>query len=229
MVNLLTSMRREPGLTSEDTFLAVTTLAFDIAALELFLPLTTGACVVIAPREVVVDGRRLARLLQGSDATVMQATPATWRMLLEAGWRGNPDSRCSVAVKRCPGTSPIVCYSVVGTLESLRTHRDHDLVGRLTGLARTSPSFIGRPIANTQFYVLDRQLRPVPVGVAGELFIGGDGVGPRLSEPARIDRRAIHGRSFPAGYGLVALPDRRLGPLSDRWLSSSTWDASTTR
>ena len=90
VVNLLTSMRREPGLVPEDTFLAVTTLAFDIAALELFLPLTTGACVVIATHEVAADGRRLARLLEDSSATVMQATPATWRMLLGAGWGGNP-------------------------------------------------------------------------------------------------------------------------------------------
>ena len=84
VVNLLTSMRREPGLAAEDRLLAVTTLSFDIAALELFLPLTSGACVIIAPRDVAANGWKLARLLEDSHATVMQATPATWRMLLEA-------------------------------------------------------------------------------------------------------------------------------------------------
>ena len=88
MVNFLESMGREPGLCAEDVLVAVTTLSFDIAGLELFLPLIKGAQVVIAGREAVVDGRSLAKLLESSGATVMQATPATWRMLVESGWSG---------------------------------------------------------------------------------------------------------------------------------------------
>jgi non-ribosomal peptide synthetase component F len=99
VVNFLTSMAREPGLHAEDVLLAVTTLAFDIAVLELFLPLCVGARVVIASREVAWDGERLAKVLGECGATVMQATPATWRLLIEAGWRG---SRHCVAGRRSP-------------------------------------------------------------------------------------------------------------------------------
>ena len=89
VVNFLDSMRQQPGLGAEDVLLAVTTLSFDIAGLELFLPLTTGARVVLASREKASDGQALARLLDHCGATVMQATPATWRLLLEAGWKGH--------------------------------------------------------------------------------------------------------------------------------------------
>ena len=137
VVNLLTSMRREVGLVAEDTLLAVTTLAFDIATLELFLPLTTGARVVIATREDAADGRRLAHLLEESRATVMQATPATWRMLLQAGWEGSP--RLKIL---CGGEAMTrelaerLLAPLRGTLEPLRSHRDHDLFSWVAGLTR---------------------------------------------------------------------------------------------
>src|SRR5690606_6722283 len=89
MVNFLCSMQREPGLCASDTLLAVTTLSFDIAVLELFLPLISGATVLIAGSEQAADGLQLRALLETSGATVMQATPATWRMLLAAGWQGD--------------------------------------------------------------------------------------------------------------------------------------------
>ena len=101
VVNFLHSMRREPGITAEDVLLAITTLSFDIAGLELLLPLTTGAKVVVVPREVAVDGSALAELLQETGATVMQATPATWRLLLAAGWKG------SAALKVLCGGEPL--------------------------------------------------------------------------------------------------------------------------
>ncbi|MEZ5317813.1 MAG: condensation domain-containing protein [Vicinamibacterales bacterium] len=88
--NLLGAMRRQPGFTARDRLLAVTTLSFDIAGLELLLPLTTGGVVILADREEAMDPVRLARRLETSAATVMQATPATWRALVEAGWDGRP-------------------------------------------------------------------------------------------------------------------------------------------
>src|SRR4029077_12749992 len=87
------SMQQEPGLSKEDVLVAVTTLSFDIAGLEIYLPLITGACLVVATRESTQDGRALANLLGESGATVMQATPATWRLLVESGWSGKPDLR----------------------------------------------------------------------------------------------------------------------------------------
>src|SRR5262249_28260033 len=89
LVNLLCSMRTEPGFAENDALLAVTTLSFDIAGLELYLPLIAGGRVIIATREVAADGDQLMNLLSSSGATVMQGTPATWRLLLEAGWKGS--------------------------------------------------------------------------------------------------------------------------------------------
>jgi len=90
LTNLLASMGREPGLSGHDVLLAVTTLAFDIAGLELFLPLVVGGRVVLATRETAADPSALAGLLEMAGATVMQATPATWRMLIDSGWAGKP-------------------------------------------------------------------------------------------------------------------------------------------
>src|SRR5262249_39986229 len=88
VVNFLTSIAREPGMSERDVVLAVTTLSFDIAVLELLLPLVVGAEIVLATRAEATDGAALARLLEQHRATVMQATPATWRMLIETGWQG---------------------------------------------------------------------------------------------------------------------------------------------
>lgn len=88
-INFLNSMRITPGVTQEDTLIAVTTISFDIAVLEIYLPLITGARLVLASREAAKDAAELIELLTNFNATVMQATPSTWRMLLEAGWSGN--------------------------------------------------------------------------------------------------------------------------------------------
>ncbi|HKM55690.1 MAG TPA: amino acid adenylation domain-containing protein, partial [Isosphaeraceae bacterium] len=176
VVNLLTSMRREPGLVPEDTFLAVTTLSFDIAALELFLPLTTGACVVIATHEVAADGRRLARLLEESSATVMQATPATWRMLLGAGWGGNPKLKVLCGGEALPRDLAERLLPLCAELWNLYGPTETTIWSAAWRVSPGQPILLGRPIANTQFYVLDRLHRPVPVGVPGELFIGGEGL-----------------------------------------------------
>ncbi len=93
LVNLLWSMMREPGLSARDVFAAVTTISFDIAGLELYLPLIAGARVELVSREDASSGTALAECLARSGATIMQATPATWRMLVEAGWTGAPGFR----------------------------------------------------------------------------------------------------------------------------------------
>ncbi len=176
VVNLLTSMRREPGLATDDKLLSVTTLAFDIAALELFLPLTTGACVVIASREVATDGRRLARLLDECGATVMQATPATWRMLLQVGWRGNPRLKVLCGGEALPRDLAEHLLPRCAALWNLYGPTETTIWSAACRVFPGQPIVIGRPIANTQFHVLDRHLRPVPAGVPGELYIGGDGL-----------------------------------------------------
>jgi amino acid adenylation domain-containing protein/thioester reductase-like protein len=177
VVNFLASMGWEPGLTEQDTLLAVTTLSFDIAGLEIFLPLTVGARLLLVPREVTQDGQRLTQTLATSAATVMQATPATWQMLLETGWSGSPNLKILCGGEALPaGLAQQLLgrcaslWNVYGPTETTIWSTVHRVDGR------GGPVPIGRPIANTQVYVTDRRCQPVPVGVAGELLIGGAGL-----------------------------------------------------
>ncbi len=177
LVNLLTSMADRPGLGPDEVLVAVTTLSFDIAGLELWLPLVTGAHVVVASRLVAADPRRLAILLDEVGATVMQATPATWRMLVEAGWKGRPGFKALCGGEALPPSlahrlldRDIDLWNLYGpteaTIWSTALHiTDH-----------VQPVTIGRPIANTTLYILDPDLAPVPVGAPGELHIGGAGL-----------------------------------------------------
>ncbi|HEU4508036.1 MAG TPA: amino acid adenylation domain-containing protein, partial [Pyrinomonadaceae bacterium] len=180
VVNLLEAMRCGPGLDSDDVLLAVTTLSFDIAGLELFLPLLVGARLVVVSRETAADGAQLRRQLEVSGATVMQATPATWRLLQEAGWTGTAGLRIW-----CGGEALLpdlgqqlrhlgaAVWNLYGPTETTIWSSACDVTEEETAGASVS---IGRPLANTQLYVLDAQLRPVPIGVVGELYIGGDGL-----------------------------------------------------
>jgi amino acid adenylation domain-containing protein len=177
VVNLLSTMKEEPGITSEDRLLAVTSLSFDIAALELFLPLTVGATVEVASREVAVDGARLRRLLDGSRITMMQATPSTWRMLLDAGWEGCLGLKALVGGEAVPrdlandlGARAGAVFNMYGPTETTVW----SCVDRIA--AGEGPVLIGRPVANTQAYVLDGRLGLAPIGVPGELYLGGAGV-----------------------------------------------------
>jgi amino acid adenylation domain-containing protein len=177
VVNFLTSMSQEPGMTAEDRLLAVTTLSFDIAGLEIYLPLSVGAAFEIVSREVSSDGNRLLAKLGKSNPTVMQATPATWRMLLEAGWEG--DSRLKVL---CGGEAisrklADQLLQRVGSLWNMYGPTETTIWSTTAKVVRGEDAVsIGQPIANTQLFILDEELQPVSIGVAGELHIGGDGL-----------------------------------------------------
>ena len=180
LTNLLTSMSQAPGITAQDTLLAVTTPAFDIAALELFLPLTVGGTLVIASQDTVRDPQRLASQLEQHDITLMQATPATWRLLLESGWPGKANLKllcggealdvylaqqlltCGQELWNLYGPTETTIWSAALQIES--------------SMLKDGIVPIGQPIANTQFYILDAQQNPVPIGVPGELYIGGIGL-----------------------------------------------------
>ena len=177
LVNLLSAFRGIVDASPRDVLVAVTTLSFDIAGLELLLPLVTGGQVVIAGRDVAADPAKLMGLLSDAGATIVQATPATWRMLIEAGWQSASGLRvlcggealpADLAARLC-ATGALV-WNVYGPTETTiwsTAHRVGDAAG---------PVPIGRPIANTRTYVLDRLGEPVPIGVPGELYIGGAGV-----------------------------------------------------
>lgn len=176
--NLLSSMRKCPGLAASDTLLAVTTVAFDIAGLELWLPLTTGATVLLASRAQAADPNQLMRILQESHVTIMQATPATWEMLMAAGWGGTPGLRALCGGEALSGALADQMLTRCRSLWNLYGPTETTIwssIHRVTmGEAPVVP--IGRPIANTTMYVLDQKMEPVPPGVGGELYIGGAGV-----------------------------------------------------
>ena len=178
LVNFLTTMQHEPGMKPCDTLLAVTTLSFDIAGLELYLPLITGARVVISSRSDASDPTALIALMQRHRVSVMQATPATWLMLFEAGWTGDSSLKVlcggeaisqELASKLSAATSEL--WNMYGPTETTIWSS----VSRIPA-AMDTPITIGRPIANTTMYVLDPLKQLVPIGVHGELYIGGDGV-----------------------------------------------------
>ncbi len=179
VVNFLASMQREPGLTAADVLLAVTTLSFDIAGLELYLPLVTGATVVIASRETATDPIQLADALKQSGATVMQATPATWRMLIDSGWQGKPGLKILCGGEALPADLARQLQERGGELWNLYGPTETTIwstLHRVDAPLRGGSVPIGRPIANTSVHLLDPHGQPVPIGVPGELHIGGAGV-----------------------------------------------------
>jgi amino acid adenylation domain-containing protein len=177
LVNFLWSMAHEPGLTLNDTLLAVTTLSFDIAGLELFLPLIVGGRIALANRDTATDGHLLAEAMTSSGATVLQATPVSWQMLIEAGWRGDKRLKALVGGEALPRDLAAQLFERCGELWNMYGPTETTIwstISRVTN--REEPILIGKPIANTTVYILDKHLRPVPIGVPGELYIGGEGL-----------------------------------------------------
>ena len=218
LVNFLRSMEQEPGIGSRDVLLALTPLSFDIAGLELYLPLLVGARIILASRQEAMEGVWLQRELDRGTVTVMQATPATWRMVLQAGWRGGR----SVKVL-CGGealsrelaqellTRAASVWNVYGPTETTIW----STLERVRAAERTIS--LGRPIANTHVYVLDLNRVPVPVGIPGELYIGGMGLARGYRGAPQLTAERFVPSPFHAGERLYRtgdqvkwLPDGRL-------------------
>jgi len=176
VVNFLTSMREKPGLTDEDVLLSVTTLSFDIAVLELLLPLTVGATTVVVSRKTAMDGGELLKTLGISGATVMQATPATWRLLLAAGWEGSKQLKILCGGEALPHTLARELVNLAGSVWNMYGPTEATVWSTCYEIKSDVKSLIGQPIANTQIHLLDSYQQPVPIGVPGELYIGGAGV-----------------------------------------------------
>ncbi|BAY73751.1 amino acid adenylation domain protein [Nostoc linckia NIES-25] len=175
--NFLYSMKQTPGLTENDTLLAVTTYSFDIAALELFLPIIVGGCLVIASREIASDGIQLLAKITESKATVMQATPATWQLLLTAGWSGNNQLKILCGGEALPGYLANQLLHRCASLWNMYGPTETTIWSATSEVGSDRKIIpISGAIANTQLYILDQYNQLVPVGVAGELHIGGDGL-----------------------------------------------------
>jgi myxalamid-type polyketide synthase MxaB len=213
VANLLRSMQREPGFTARDRLLAVTTLSFDIAGLELYLPLVSGGTTVIASREDNYDPARLMQRIRQSQCTVMQATPATWRALLDAGWEGSttlkllcggealPSDLAQALLPRCAQL-----WNMYGPTETTIWSTIHQVT------SVHCPVPIGRPIDNTQVFILDGHRQLAPAGIVGELYIGGSGLARGYFDRPELTAERFVGHPFAANQRLY-----RTGDLA-RWL-----------
>ncbi|MFD3514399.1 amino acid adenylation domain-containing protein [Streptomyces sp. NPDC058657] len=175
LVNFLTAMQDRFSLTPADRLVAVTTVGFDIAGLELFLPLLHGASVVLASRDAVRDAPALARLLTESGATVMQATPSLWHALTEAGPLP-AGLRVLVGGEALPAQLARTLTAEGRQVTNLYGPTETTIWSTAATVPATGEVSIGAPVANTRAYVLDAGLRPVPAGVAGELYLAGTGL-----------------------------------------------------
>ncbi|HEX9940914.1 MAG TPA: amino acid adenylation domain-containing protein, partial [Thermoanaerobaculia bacterium] len=176
LANFLVSMAERPGLGARDALLAVTSLSFDIAGLELYLPLMMGGRVVLASREEGTDSRRLQVLIDSSGATVLQATPATWRLLLESDRQGGEGLKALCGGEALPPALAKSLLERVGSLWNVYGPTETTVWSTVEEIREGGLISIGRPIANTEAYVLDGWGNPLPVGAAGELYLGGAGL-----------------------------------------------------
>lgn len=177
LVNFLWSMRDKPGIKQEDVLLAVTSISFDIAALELYLPLIVGAKLVVASEEMKTNPLLIGEALEEHQVNVMQATPATWQLLLKTGWTGKSDLKALCGGEALSRKLANQLLDRVDSLWNMYGPTETTIWSSISSIQKDgAPITIGQPIGNTQLYVLDRNLQATPVGVVGELLIGGDGL-----------------------------------------------------
>jgi len=204
LVNLICSVRKQPGMIADDTVLAVTTISFDVATGELLVPLSVGTRVIIAGADDVTDGSRLRELMEKHKVTTITATPGTFRLLGEAGWKSRPGLKIWSTGEALPrelantllgggaelwdlyGPTETTIWSVAGRIEST-----------------SGPVPIGRPVDNTQVYVVDELGEPVAIGVAGELWIGGHGVARGYLNDSQLTSERFILDRFRGGNGRI--------------------------
>ena len=192
--NLLKSIQIEPGITQHDRLLAITTISFDIAALELFLPLIAGAELIIADFETARDGRLLLDMIEEKKITIMQGTPSTWRMMLDSGWKkkyplkifcGGEPLKLELAKKLLARCGEL--WNMYGPTETTI----YSIIKKIANEDKTIT--IGKPINNTQIYLLNEQNEIADYGSLGEILIGGDGVAAGyLNQPDLTQERFIN-------------------------------------
>jgi amino acid adenylation domain-containing protein len=177
--NFLASMQCEPGITSEDRLLAVTTMSFDIAGLEIWLPLVNGASVALASSDDAKDTHALATLIKEKNITMMQATPVTWTALLDLGWPAMKQTQLKALVggEALSKTLADRLVNACGKVWNMYGPTETTIWSTIAPVQRGQDLItIGRPIANTEIYILDEELNPTALGSPGEIFIGGEGL-----------------------------------------------------
>jgi amino acid adenylation domain-containing protein len=220
LVNFLHSMARCPGIDPSDALMAVTSVSFDIAGLEIWLPLLCGARICLAGREEVADAKLLKQALTRSRATILQATPSTWRALLASGWSGGARFKALVGGEALPTDLAELLAASCGEAWNLYGPTETTIWSSAWRLPRAVGRVrVGKPIANTELHVLDEELRPLPIGVPGELFIGGEGVAPGYLNRPELTAQRFVGDPFRGGTARMY----RTGDLA-RWLPDGSLD-----
>jgi len=177
VVNFLESMKSKPGFDASTRLAAVTTLSFDIAVLELFMPLAVGGAVVLVGREDAADGRALRAVCERHKVNAMQATPLTWRLLLESGWRGGKQWKALCGGEAMPVQVAEALLPRVGELWNMYGPTETTVWSTCARIAAGQGDIvIGRPIANTQVRVVNADGAACPIGIPGEIVIDGAGV-----------------------------------------------------
>lgn len=218
--NFLGAMRERPGISADDAVLAVTSLSFDIAILEILLPLVSGARTIIAGRDVQTDADALIALIRTAEPTIIQSTPSGWRLLMQAEWTGAEGVSAIVGGETMPPDLATWLVPRVNRVFNAYGPTETTVWSSIEQLAEGDPITVGRPIANTRIYVLDQAQQVVPLGVPGEIVIGGAGVAdgyhrrPELTaEHFLPDPFSPGGRMYRTGdYGRWR-PDGRLDHL----------------
>lgn len=176
LCNVFWAFADRPGITGDDVLVAVTNIAFDLAGLDMFLPLVVGARLVIAPKETVADGRKLSELLERCGATFLDATPSMWRLLVESGWPGKSDLRCVTGGEMMPRDLADRLDSTCRDLWDCYAPCETTIYSTRYKYVPGGPLSVGRPLSNTEIYLLDEHGQPVPTGVTGDIHIGGHGL-----------------------------------------------------
>ncbi len=193
VLNFLLAMAKEPGINEDDRLLAVTTLSFDISILEIFLPLTVGAETRILSRTDAMDGRQLQKAISKYKPTVMQATPATWKMLIDSGWQGDANLDVLCGGEALPLELATVLKQKCKRLWNLYGPTEATIWMATKEVQPTTDQItIGQPIQNMEMYVLDEYLNHLPIGVPGELYLAGVGLAKGyLNRPSLTEERFI--------------------------------------
>ncbi|WP_306252748.1 non-ribosomal peptide synthetase [Parvularcula sp. IMCC14364] len=219
LLNFVESMKVSPGLVSTDRLLAVTTLSFDISLLELMVPLSAGAQIIMATQDEVLDGYDLCDLITDNEVTIMQATPATWRLMLDCEWDGTQTLKALCGGEPLPSALAEQLLPRTVELWNMYGPTETTVWSTCVKISDHTDITVGTPIDNTVLYVLDDYLRPVPKGVPGELWIGGAGVArgyigrPELTaERFRADPFVddVAARIYCTGDRAILLPDGRV-------------------
>jgi amino acid adenylation domain-containing protein len=205
LVNFLLSMKNKPGIKASDRLLAVSTISFDIAGLEIYLPLISGAELVLADSESVKDGRMLLDLIGEREISIMQATPSTWRMLIEAGWEKKLALKVLCGGEALPRDLAENLIIRSESVWNMYGPTETTIWSAVSEVAADEPVIsIGRPIDNTQILILDEHGKPVPEGSVGEIYIGGEGVA-----RGYLNRQDLNGEKF--------LEEMFPGPITGRF------------